>query len=152
MHTINVIVVQARSHKMFSIRKVVIRNFIIKISISTVPPWVLVKMPSSDVYDRAILLVQFCIHVHICRALSFPKSVDDLRSLSNQLQLLMEQNYYHIVLLYGMAYLYKQTFAIPGSVFMVNARRIFNFILNSSVIPVYWEIWRFGSLPFQLPN
>ena len=58
--------------------------------------------------------------IECCRGLSFPKSVDDLRSLSNQLQLLMEHHYYHIVLLYGMAYLYKQTFAIPGSVFMVS--------------------------------
>ena len=64
------------------------------------------------------------VHIFSCRALSFPKSIDDLRTLSNQLQLLMKQSYYHIILLYGMAYLYKQTFAIPGSVFMVRTQRI----------------------------
>ena len=86
----------------------------------------LVGMPFSDVYNIAVPFKLY--NTKLCRALSFPKSVDDLRTLANQLQLLMEHHYYHIVLLYGMAYLYKQTFAIPGSVFMVSTLYMLNLV------------------------
>lgn len=50
--------------------------------------------------------------------LSFPTTVDDLRSLSGHLQRLQDSHPYHLLALFSAAYLYKQTFAIPGSVFM----------------------------------
>lgn len=59
------------------------------------------------------------MYYYVCRDLSFPKSIDELRALFEQLQLLKKNHYCHIVGLFGAAYLYKQTFAIPGSVFMV---------------------------------
>lgn len=57
----------------------------------------------------------------LCRtgALSFPKSLDELRSLLITLKVLKEEHLYGVVGLFSAAYLYKQTFAIPGSVFLV---------------------------------
>ena len=51
--------------------------------------------------------------------LSFPSSLPALRSLAGQLQLLKERHFYHVLILFAAAYLYKQTFAIPGSAFLV---------------------------------
>ena len=63
-----------------------------------------------------------CMYV-ICRSpstsLSFPKSVDELRELSSTLKLLKDEHFYGVLFLFSAAYLYKQTFAIPGSVFLV---------------------------------
>lgn len=68
-----------------------------------------------------------------CRAtpstgLSFPKSLDELRGLSRKLQLLKEEHFYGMLGLFAAAYLYKQTFAIPGSVFLVNTSAISYFL------------------------
>ena len=52
-------------------------------------------------------------------ALSFPTNVEELRVLTGQLHSLKEQHFYRVVGLFSLAYLYKQTFAIPGSFFMV---------------------------------
>lgn len=55
-----------------------------------------------------------------CRpALSFPTSLPALRSLANRLEELKETHFHHLLGLFMAAYIYKQTFAIPGSVFMV---------------------------------
>eukprot|EP00731_Ephydatia_muelleri_P009541 Em0005g127a len=52
--------------------------------------------------------------------LAFPSDFDELqavvgRQLKNEIK---EEHFYHVLLLFSLAYLYKQTFAIPGSVFM----------------------------------
>lgn len=51
--------------------------------------------------------------------LSFPKSLDELRSLFDTLQVLKEEHFYGVLGVFSASYLYKQTFAIPGSVFLV---------------------------------
>ncbi|CAI8008539.1 Transmembrane protein 41A [Geodia barretti] len=50
--------------------------------------------------------------------LSFPSDMDQLRSLASQLERLREQHYGRVLCVFSAAYLYKQTFAIPGSVFL----------------------------------
>lgn len=50
--------------------------------------------------------------------LAFPSDLDELRAVVGKLKKLKEEHFYHVLLLYSLAYLYKQTFAIPGSVFM----------------------------------
>lgn len=52
-------------------------------------------------------------------SLSFPKSLEELRTLSARLHALKDDHFYSVLGLFSAAYLYKQTFAIPGSVFMV---------------------------------
>lgn len=54
-------------------------------------------------------------------SLSFPKSLEELRQLSATLQVLKDEHFYAVLGLFAAAYLYKQSFAIPGSVFLVNA-------------------------------
>ncbi|XP_071791183.1 transmembrane protein 41A-A-like [Asterias amurensis] len=50
--------------------------------------------------------------------LRFPTNLDDLNNLAELLQEYKTNNYGYVMLLFCSAYLYKQTFAIPGSVFM----------------------------------
>ena len=45
--------------------------------------------------------------------------MDQLRSLASQLERLREQHYGRVLCVFSAAYLYKQTFAIPGSVFQL---------------------------------
>ncbi|XP_076049221.1 transmembrane protein 41A-like isoform X2 [Oratosquilla oratoria] len=47
--------------------------------------------------------------------LHFPKSLEDLRALVNVLSAYKEDHWNYILLLFTSAYVYKQTFAIPGS-------------------------------------
>ncbi|XP_071941383.1 transmembrane protein 41A-like [Antedon mediterranea] len=51
-------------------------------------------------------------------SLSFPSSIEDLQNLSHLLKQYKRDNFHYILLLFCSAYIYKQTFAIPGSVFM----------------------------------
>eukprot|EP00794_Sanderia_malayensis_P017542 gene17542-19292_t len=50
--------------------------------------------------------------------LKFPSSLDDLKDVTELIKYHKDENLGHAVLLFCSAYLYKQTFAIPGSVFM----------------------------------
>jgi len=50
--------------------------------------------------------------------MKFPHNLDNLKVLAKQLQQYKEENYMLVMVLFCSAYLYKQTFAIPGSVFM----------------------------------
>ena len=52
--------------------------------------------------------------------LTFPSDFVELQAVVEQLKKLKEEYFYHVLLLFSLAYLYKQTFAIPGSVFMVS--------------------------------
>nr|CAB3267098.1 transmembrane protein 41A-A-like [Phallusia mammillata] len=48
----------------------------------------------------------------------FPKDLEDLKNLSASLRQHQQDNFALVFLLFCSAYIYKQTFAIPGSVFM----------------------------------
>ncbi|KAK3729014.1 hypothetical protein QZH41_011460, partial [Actinostola sp. cb2023] len=50
--------------------------------------------------------------------LTFPSSLEELKTLAVILKQYKKDNISYVVLLFCSAYLYKQTFAIPGSVFM----------------------------------
>jgi len=50
--------------------------------------------------------------------LSFPSSLEDIRSLSALLNDYNRSHPTYVLLLFSMAYLFKQTFAVPGSVFL----------------------------------
>ncbi|KAM7444112.1 Transmembrane protein 41A [Porites harrisoni] len=50
--------------------------------------------------------------------LHFPSDLEDLKSLAVLLKQYRKDNFGYVVSLFCSAYLYKQTFAIPGSVFM----------------------------------
>ena len=50
--------------------------------------------------------------------IKFPSSLEDLRQLAYVLQLYMKDEREFVLVLFTSAYLFKQTFAIPGSVFM----------------------------------
>ena len=58
------------------------------------------------------------------RPLSFPTTLEDLRTLAEQLHSLKQEHFYRVLGLFSLAYLYKQTFAIPGSLFLVSAHTI----------------------------
>ena len=60
-------------------------------------------------------------HLRFCSyELQFPSDLEDLKSLASLLKQYKRENFGYVVLLFCSAYLYKQTFAIPGSVFMVS--------------------------------
>lgn len=50
--------------------------------------------------------------------LTFPTSVEELQRLVAQLDQVREENFGLVLSVFAAAYLYKQTFAIPGSVFL----------------------------------
>ena len=50
--------------------------------------------------------------------LKFPSSLEDLHTLSSMLQEYKAEASFYVYLLFSSAYLFKQTFAVPGSVFM----------------------------------
>ncbi|XP_028393438.1 transmembrane protein 41A-A-like [Dendronephthya gigantea] len=53
-----------------------------------------------------------------CSELQFPQNLDELKNLAKLLRDYQQQKPFYVLLLFCSAYLYKQTFAIPGSVFM----------------------------------
>uniref|UniRef100_H2Z2V4 VTT domain-containing protein n=1 Tax=Ciona savignyi TaxID=51511 RepID=H2Z2V4_CIOSA len=48
----------------------------------------------------------------------FPQNFEDLKSLSSMLRTYQEEHFQLVMIMFVSAYVYKQTFAIPGSVFM----------------------------------
>ena len=51
-------------------------------------------------------------------SITFPSNLDKLKELSGELQEVKESHFSLLLILFCSAYLYKQTFAIPGSVLM----------------------------------
>ncbi|XP_072246429.1 transmembrane protein 41A-B [Leuresthes tenuis] len=51
-------------------------------------------------------------------SLKFPSDLDSLRELAEMLKFYKRENYGYVLLLFCSAYLYKQSFAIPGSSFL----------------------------------
>ncbi|XP_067120859.1 transmembrane protein 41A-A-like [Centruroides vittatus] len=50
--------------------------------------------------------------------LKYPNSLEELREVSEVLKQYQRDHYIYVFILFATAYLYKQTFAIPGSVFL----------------------------------
>ncbi|EYB91561.1 hypothetical protein Y032_0204g1873 [Ancylostoma ceylanicum] len=50
--------------------------------------------------------------------LAFPRNLDDLRELADELEGYKDAHPLYTAVIFGYAYLYKQTFAIPGSFFL----------------------------------
>ncbi|XP_075215512.1 transmembrane protein 41A-like [Lycorma delicatula] len=51
-------------------------------------------------------------------SLKFPSTFSELKNISNLLKLYYKENWLFVILLFSSAYMYKQAFIIPGSVFM----------------------------------
>lgn len=58
----------------------------------------------------------FCVSP---RRLKFPSDLDELRELAEMLKFYKREHHGYVLLLFCSAYLYKQSFAIPGSSFLV---------------------------------
>uniref|UniRef100_A0AAV2JRV1 VTT domain-containing protein n=1 Tax=Knipowitschia caucasica TaxID=637954 RepID=A0AAV2JRV1_KNICA len=54
----------------------------------------------------------------VCLRLTFPSDLDELKALARMLKLYKRDHHGYVVLLFCSAYLYKQSFAIPGSSFL----------------------------------
>lgn len=50
--------------------------------------------------------------------LKFPGNVEELQDVAQLIRLYYEVNWVYVLVLYSSAYIYKQTFAIPGTVFL----------------------------------
>jgi len=77
-------------------------------------------VPLAVVSNLALLYitVQFAPEEGGDGRLSFPSSLEDIRSLSVLLNNYSRNNPTYVLVLFSMAYLFKQTFAVPGSVFL----------------------------------
>ncbi|CAL8369806.1 unnamed protein product [Gadus morhua 'NCC'] len=51
--------------------------------------------------------------------LKFPSDLDELRELAETLKFYKREHHNYVLLLFCSAYLYKQSFAIPGSSFLI---------------------------------
>lgn len=56
--------------------------------------------------------------------LKFPSDMDELRELAEMLRFYNQEHHGYVMLLFCSAYLYKQSFAIPGSSFLVRYKAI----------------------------
>ena len=66
-----------------------------------------------------IKLINFFLISSSDESLRFPSNLQELKSLADLLKQYKTTNKYYVVILFSSAYLFKQTFAIPGSVFLV---------------------------------
>ena len=66
---------------------------------------------------------QQCVRLVLCPvSLRFPSDLDELRELAETLKFYKREHHGYVLLLFCSAYLYKQSFAIPGSSFLVSTR------------------------------
>ena len=73
-----------------------------------------------NLYIHVYIFLIFVYFLYYRAELKFPTSVEDIRSVSNLLKLYKEEHFLYVLVLFCSAYIYKQTFAIPGSVFMAS--------------------------------
>ncbi|XP_063863961.1 transmembrane protein 41A-like isoform X9 [Scylla paramamosain] len=68
----------------------------------------------------------------------FPTSLKDLRDLVKTSPTYQQDHWYYVLLLFSSAYIYKQTFAIPGSALLVheNEHQLFLFLVSLRVFPM----------------
>ena len=73
--------------------------------------------------------------------LQFPKDVEDLKRLVDDLALIKEDHWWMVLMLFSLAYLFKQTFSIPGSAILVNIHSfIYPSICSSGPISIHPSI------------
>lgn len=60
-----------------------------------------------------------CLFV-FCLSLKFPSDLEELRELADMLKFYKREHHGYVLLLFCSAYLYKQSFAIPGSSFLAS--------------------------------
>ncbi|KAE8580376.1 hypothetical protein XENTR_v10024405 [Xenopus tropicalis] len=72
------------------------------------------------------------------RSLVFPSDLEELRELADFLQHYKREHQTYVMVLFCSAYLYKQSFAIPGSSFLVEENRssLFFFLLFLRLFPM----------------
>ncbi|TMS04509.1 Transmembrane protein 41A-B [Larimichthys crocea] len=70
------------------------------------------------VFSKVDLLIQKCPVVVFPSRLKFPSDLDELRELTEDAQFYKREHHGYVLLLFCSAYLYKQSFAIPGSSFL----------------------------------
>lgn len=58
--------------------------------------------------------------IFVYSALKYPSNLSELNALASLLTKYTDHNMAYVLLLFCSAYVYKQAFAIPGSVFLVN--------------------------------
>jgi hypothetical protein len=58
------------------------------------------------------------VDVELKSHLRFPSNLEQLRHLANVLKQYKDDHFAHVFILFSAAYLYKQAFSIPGSVFL----------------------------------
>jgi len=56
--------------------------------------------------------------------LQFPSNIDELKVVADILSCYTRSHHLYVLILFCCAYIYKQTFAIPGSVFLVSFIKI----------------------------
>ena len=80
------------------------------------------KEDTASDFIRYEAVFDSCFHLlfQISRSLWFPSDLAELRELSEVLQEYRKEHQVYVFLLFCSAYLYKQSFAIPGSSFLVS--------------------------------
>ncbi len=76
-------------------------------------------LPTPSAHERRVDDVTNNSSVGCSRRLKFPSDLDELRELAELLQFYKTEHTGYVLLLFCSAYLYKQSFAIPGSSFLV---------------------------------
>ena len=80
------------------------------------------KEDTASDFIRYEAVFNSCFHLifQISRSLWFPSDLAELRELSEVLREYRKEHQVYVFLLFCSAYLYKQSFAIPGSSFLVS--------------------------------
>lgn len=80
-------------------------------------------------------------HNQTNQKINFPKSFKQLHTLAEILQTYKNNHYYLVLLLFTSAYLYKQAFAIPGSVFLnILSGALYGPILGTFITSIFSAI------------
>ena len=64
----------------------------------------------------------------VSTGLQFPSSIDELKVVAGILSCYTRTHQLYVLLLFCCAYIYKQTFAVPGSVFLVSFIKLRDFL------------------------
>lgn len=92
------------------------QEFIINLELEFYDCWVL---QHHYLFGREyILLWHFLFQTN--STLKFPGNLQELQDTAQLIRLYYEVNWVYVLVLYSSAYIYKQTFAIPGTVFLVS--------------------------------
>uniref|UniRef100_A0A3Q3KBN1 VTT domain-containing protein n=1 Tax=Monopterus albus TaxID=43700 RepID=A0A3Q3KBN1_MONAL len=75
------------------------------------------KHLDSDGEDENLLSIKFLCFLFSSR-LKFPSDLDELQELAEMLKFYKREHYSYVLLLFCSTYLYKQSFALPGSSFL----------------------------------